>query len=209
MGRRPAHRRGEAARERQRGDRPACRRAENAPERREGRIVERGRDRDAEQHPDREIGRGMLGIDERDKSERAEERAERHDAMAAVAVDQAPDPRRDQSRGQQRQRKSAHREGERQAALGRDQRHRQHRRIEDRAPGQDLRDAEHQDGAPGPGDDSAKRGHAEDVDRNPTRSRCSPPWRASSRSPTGSPPARASRRAWSRAGRRPCSRACP
>jgi len=49
-----------------------------------------------------------------------------------------PDPRRDQSGGQQRQREPAHGEGDRPAALGGDQRHGEHGRIEDRAPGQDL-----------------------------------------------------------------------
>ena len=63
--------------------------------------------------------------------------------MAAVAVDRAADERRDQARDQQAEREAAHGEGQRPAGLGRDQRHGQHRRIEDRAPGDDLRDAQH------------------------------------------------------------------
>ena len=157
MGRRPAHRRGEAAGERQRGDRPPRGRAENASERGESRIVERGRDRDAEQHPDRQIGDGMLGMDEAEQAERAEERADRHHPMAAVAIDQPARRAGETSPAvSSAEREAAHGEGHRPAALGRDQRHGQHRRIEDRAPGEDLGDAEHQDGAPGAGEDIAE-----------------------------------------------------
>ena len=160
MGGGPAHRRGEAAGKRQRRDRASCRGAEDAAERGEGGIIERRGDGDAEQHPDREIGDGMIGMDEQDADPSArQERADRHDPMSAVAVDQQPDPRRREPGGEQRERKAAHGEGHRPAALGRDQRHGQDRRIEDRAPGKDLRDAEHQDGAPGTGDDFTKRGH--------------------------------------------------
>ena len=80
-------------------------------------------------------------------------------AMSAVPIDQQPHSGGSKPGGEQRQRKAAHGERHRPAALRRDQRDGQHRRIEDRAPGKDLRDAEHQDGAPGTGEDIAKVGH--------------------------------------------------
>jgi hypothetical protein len=73
MGGGPAHRRRESSGERQRRDRPPRRRAEDAPERGEGRIVERGGDGDTEQHPHREIRDGMIGQDDQDQTERAQE----------------------------------------------------------------------------------------------------------------------------------------
>jgi len=69
--------------------------------------------------------------------------------MATMAVDPAADHRRDQPGRQEPDRQPAHREGERPAALGRDQRHGQHRRIEQCAPGENLRHAEQRHGAPG------------------------------------------------------------
>ena len=79
--------------------------------------------------------------------------------MPAEAIDRAPDVRRDQAGDQQPDREAAHGEGDRPAALGRDQRHDQHRRVEDRAPGQNLGDAEHRHGAPGAVDEVAASGH--------------------------------------------------
>ena len=108
MGGRPAHGRSESPGQRERGDRASCPKTEDAAERGKGRIVE-GRGRcNPEQHPDGEISSGMLDIDEQGKTERAEERSDRHDPMSAVAVDQATDTRRDETRREQRQRKAAH-----------------------------------------------------------------------------------------------------
>ena len=159
VGHRPAHRRGKASGQGQHRDRAPGSRAEDAAERGKGGIVEARRDGHAQQHPDRKVGDRMRGIDEQGQAEGAEQRADRHDAMSTEAVDQEPDARRSEPRREQRERKAAHREGHRPAALGCDQRHRQDRRIEDRTPGEDLRDAEHQDGAPGAGNDIAKVGH--------------------------------------------------
>src|SRR6516225_6419705 len=61
MGRGPAHRRGEAARKRERRDRPPRGGAEDATERGKGRIVKGRSGGDAEQQPDREISGGMIG----------------------------------------------------------------------------------------------------------------------------------------------------
>ena len=88
-------------------------------------------------------------MDQAEQAERADQRAAGHHDVAAVAVDRAADERRDQAGDQQAEREAAHGERQRPAALGRDQRHGQHRRIEDRAPGDDLRDAEHRHRAPG------------------------------------------------------------
>ena len=51
--------------------------------------------------------------------------------------------------------KAAHGKGDRPAAFGGDQRQDQHRGVEDRAPGQNLGDAEHRHGAPRPDDEVA------------------------------------------------------
>src|SRR5215218_2678832 len=69
--------------------------------------------------------------------------------MAAVAVDRSPNERRHQAPDQQADRESAHRESEGPAALRRNQWNCQHRRIEDRAPGKYLRDAQYRNCAPG------------------------------------------------------------
>src|SRR5262249_54189012 len=68
--------------------------------------------------------------------------------MAAMAVNGAADERRHETAEEQAEREAAHGERDRPAAIGGDQRHGQHRRIEDRAPGEDLRDAEHRHRAP-------------------------------------------------------------
>ena len=159
MGRRPAHGRGKAADQRECGDRAARGEAKNASERREGGIIEGARDRHAEQHPDREIGNRMRGIDERDQAERAQQGTNRHHTVATVSVDQPSGARRNEPRREQREREAAHRKGDRKVAVGRDQRHRQHRRIEDRAPGENLSDAENQHGASGAEEDIAQIGH--------------------------------------------------
>jgi len=67
--------------------------AEDAPEGGEGRIVERRRDGDAEQHPHREIGNGMIGIHDQGQAERAQERADRHHPVSAEPIDQEAHPR--------------------------------------------------------------------------------------------------------------------
>jgi hypothetical protein len=159
MGRRPARGRGKAADQRERGDRAARGKAKNASERRERGIIERAGNRHAKQHPDREIGNRMRGIDERGQAERAQQGTDRHHAVAAVAVDQPSRARRNEPRREQRERETAHRKGDRKAAVGRDQRHRQYRRIEDRAPGKNLSDAENQHGAPGAEEDIVQVGH--------------------------------------------------
>jgi hypothetical protein len=94
----------------------------------------------------------MVGINDQGETQRAEDRANRHDPMSAVAVDQATDARRNETRCKQRQRKAAHGKAHRPAALTSNQWHGQNRRIEDRTPGQNLGNAEHEDGAPGAGD---------------------------------------------------------
>ena len=149
MRRRPADGRGEAAGQRQHGDRTARRGAEDAPERREGGIVERGREarrRAASRPRDRRPGASAWTSATRPSALTSDPTV--ITTWPPCAVDRAADERRDQARGQQAERESAHGERQRPAALGRDQRHDQHRRIEDRAPGDDLRDAEHGHGAP-------------------------------------------------------------
>jgi hypothetical protein len=79
--------------------------------------------------------------------------------MTTVAIDQGADRRGDEPGDEQARGKSAHRKGQRESALLRDQRNGQHRRIEDRSPGEDLRDAEDRDGTPGPGNEFAERRH--------------------------------------------------
>ena len=175
IGRRPAHGRGEAAGQRERRDRRARAGAEDTAERGEGRIVERRRDGGAEQHPDAEIGDGMFGIHQADQTERGQQRADRHHPMAAIAIDHAADGGRDDAADQQRQRDAGHGERQRPAALRCDQRDREHRRIEQRPPGDDLGHAEHEDGAPGTRDDGVKARHAGTVarkERNPSTARC-------------------------------------
>src|ERR1700730_7330097 len=159
MGGRPAHRGGKTAGERERGDGTPCLRAEDSPQRGERGIVERRGDRGPKEHPCPDIGRWVLRMDERDKPERCEKRAERHHAMTAVPINEKPDARRYESRCEQREREPTHGKGRRPSALGRDQRDSEHRRIEDRSPGEDLRCAEHEHGAPGPGDYIVKREH--------------------------------------------------
>ena len=83
MSDRPAHRRGEAARKRQRGDRMARARAEDASQRGEGRIIEGGRHGGPEHHPHREVGERVIGMDQRDEAAGTDQRSERHHAVAA------------------------------------------------------------------------------------------------------------------------------
>src|SRR5262249_15320182 len=132
---------------------------EDGGERGKGRIVEGRSGGDAEQQPDREVSGGMIGVDDQGETERGKQRADRHDTMSAVPVDQRSDARRNQPRREQGERKAAHGKGHRPAAFVSDQRHGQDRRIKDRAPGQNLGAAEHQDGAPRAGDDMGQRGH--------------------------------------------------
>ena len=158
--RRPTDGGGKAARKRQHRNRLARLGAENSSERRERRIVERSRHGGAQQHPRGEISDRMTCISERNKTGRASQRTERHHAMAAITVDEAADGRRDEPGREQPGRDAAHREGEGKPALGRNQRHGQHGRIEHRAPRQDLRDAEHRDGAPRAKNEFAESGHS-------------------------------------------------
>ena len=79
--------------------------------------------------------------------------------MTAEAIDQMPDVRRDEPGDQKPHRKSAHGEGDGPSAIGGDQRNDQDRRVEDRAPGQDLRDAEHRHPAPRAVDKVTRRNH--------------------------------------------------
>src|SRR5262245_59999143 len=159
MGRGPARRRGEAPGKGERRDRPPRGSAEDATERGKGWIVEGRSGGDAEQQPDREVSGGMIGVDEQGEAERGNERADRHDAMSAMPVDQRSDARRNYPRREQRERKATHGKGHRPAAFVSDQRHSQDRWIENRAPSQNLGDAEHEDGAPRAGDDIGQRRH--------------------------------------------------
>ena len=149
LGQRPADRRGEPAGESQRGDRRAGAGAKNAAERGEGGIVKRRGDRGAEQYPDPKIGSGMAGSRQQDQTKGSQQGADRHDPVPAMPIDQASDRRRNQPGDQQSQRKPSHGEARRPAVIRRDQRHGQHSRIEQRAPGQNLSDSEHQNGTPG------------------------------------------------------------
>src|SRR5262245_166014 len=88
MGRGPAHRRGEAAGKGERRDRPPRGGAEDATERGEGWIVEGRSGGDADEQPDREVSGGMIDVDDQGETERGNERADRHDAMSAMPVDQ-------------------------------------------------------------------------------------------------------------------------
>src|SRR5262249_56523922 len=80
-------------------------------------------------------------------------------AAAPWRADSLPRGGRAQPRREQRERKAAHGKGHRPAAFVRNQRHGQDRRIEDRAPSQNLGDAEHKDGAPRAGDGIGQRRH--------------------------------------------------
>jgi hypothetical protein len=159
MRRRPAHRGGEAAGERERGDRLAGGGAEDAAERRESRVIKRSRDGDTENEPGRKIGRRMRRDGQQRKPERAEQRSRGHHHMPAMPVDQAADRRCAEAGDQEREREAAHRERERETPFRRDQRHQQHRRIEQRPPRQNLRDAEDDDGAPGTENEIVEFGH--------------------------------------------------
>src|SRR5262249_31008837 len=84
-------------------------------------------------------------------------------------------------------RKSAHGERDGPSAIGCDQRNDQDRRVEDRAPGQNLRDAEHRHSAPRAVDKVTRRNHgaavahdvADTLSMGPT-SRSQPLWTVSS-----------------------------
>ena len=95
--------------------------------------------------------RDVSTVDQRDEARCARERAAVITTMAAVAVDRTTDCRCAQPADEQADRKSGHGEAQRPAALGRDQRQRQDRRIPQRSPRQNLRDAEHEHRAPGAG----------------------------------------------------------
>ena len=103
-------------------------------------------------------------MDQQKQPEPGEQRADRHHAMPAMAVDQQADARGDEPGSEQREREPSHGKCHRPAVLGRDQRHGQHGWIEDRAPGDDLGYSEHQNGAPGAGNDIAEGGHDGTVD---------------------------------------------
>jgi hypothetical protein len=133
--------------------------AKDAPERGECRIVKRGGDRDTENDPGREISGWVYRHGQKREPQRANERPAGHDDVAAVTIDQSAGGRRAKSRHQQSERKAAHGERERPAALGRDQRHHQHRWIKQRGPCQDLRDTENDDRAPGAENEIAKFWH--------------------------------------------------
>src|SRR5271166_38695 len=75
-----------------------------------------------------------------------------------------PDARRYQAGHEQREREPAHGKGHRPSTLGCDQGDGEHGRIEERSPGEDLRDPEHEHGAPGPGDQIAKRKHDREME---------------------------------------------
>jgi hypothetical protein len=101
----------------------------------------------------------MSGIDEQSETQRSKERTDGHDPVSAVPVDQPTDAGRHETRREQREREPAHGKAHRPAARIGDQRHGQDRRIKDRAPGKNLGDAEHENGAPGAGDQIAQGGH--------------------------------------------------
>src|SRR5215475_5300565 len=79
--------------------------------------------------------------------------------MTPEAIDRMTDVRRHESGHQKPYRKCAHGERDGPSAIGCDQRNDQHRRVEDRAPGQNLRDAEHRHSAPGAVDKITRGNH--------------------------------------------------
>jgi hypothetical protein len=79
--------------------------------------------------------------------------------MTAEAIDRMTDVRRDEPGDQKPHGKSAHGERDGPSAIGRNQRNDQNRRVEDRAPGQNLRDAEHRHSAPRTVDKVTRRNH--------------------------------------------------
>src|SRR5262249_32002399 len=85
--------------------------------------------------------------------------ADGHDNMTPEAIDRMTDVRRHESGHQKPYRKSAHGERDGPSAIGCDQRNDQDRRVEDRAPGQNLRDAEHRHSAPRAVDKGTRRNH--------------------------------------------------
>jgi hypothetical protein len=102
--------------------------------------------------------------------------------------------RRGEPGDQQAERKTAHGQGRRPAAVGRDQRNGEDRRIVDRTPGENLRELEHQDGAPGTGHKILESGHRDDIAAAPpSLTPARPPPHAKLRYPTIS-------KAWREAG---------
>ena len=106
-----------------------------------------------------EIEPGFLRGYQADEPKGADQRSKRHHHVAAEPIDQRTDIAGNKSATEQADGKAGHGEGLRPAPIGRNQGDSQHRRVEQRAPGENLRDPEHGDGAPGTNDEVERAGH--------------------------------------------------
>jgi hypothetical protein len=71
-------------------------------------------------------------VDDEKKPKRSNQRANRHDDVPTIPINRSTDIRGDQSGDQKPHRETTHREGDRPAAISRDQRDDQHRCVKDR-----------------------------------------------------------------------------
>ena len=141
----PEHGRGEGAEQREIRDRPPPARRHHLDQRRERRVVEAQPHAHAEEGPYREIGRLDAHQRQRVEAGRYQQRADRHHAARAVAVDGAARPCRHRAHREQRRREAEIHQAGAPASVGGDRAGQNAQGIVARAPGRDLRDAERAD----------------------------------------------------------------
>ena len=140
--RRPENRTGEASEEGQRRHRAAVARPRQLMQRRERRVVQACRHRHAGQRPAQEKQRKAASRCDQRQRDRAEDRPPRKHEAPALRIDESTDRGRDDSGNEQADRERAEKPRRRDAELAA-HRFAEHRDgIEERAPGDDLRDAE-------------------------------------------------------------------
>ena len=144
---RPEHRRGEAAQKRDLRHGTPRLRAADPRQRGEGGVVEGEAHGDAEAGPSGIVGGHLVREGEAGAAECGETGARRHYRPAAMAVDQPPDPGRDQGHDEQRQGEAAMDEREAPAELGRDQAAEGADQVVGDTPADELRQAETPDRA--------------------------------------------------------------
>jgi hypothetical protein len=88
LGSRPADRRSKPAGKGESSDGLPCVCAEDATKGGKGRIIERHRNCHSQQNPDREVHGRVARVSERNKAQRGDNRADGHDTVAAVSIDE-------------------------------------------------------------------------------------------------------------------------
>jgi hypothetical protein len=139
---RPADRAGETAEQREVCDRTPRVAAVDAAERGEHRVIEPGAHADADHRPCQQVDRQVRRQGGADETGGIEQRTRKQNRPAAVTVDDGADLRRNQPADQQADRGAADHKAERPTGIGNDGRGKNRRKIERRAPGQNLADAE-------------------------------------------------------------------